>query len=63
MTRLVLTINERSKRGQLIMQLLDELKSKKDLNVLKLEAFEAAEEKIIAQHIRQGMKTPLLTLD
>ena len=62
MTNYILSINEQSKRGKLVKQLLNELRARREVQVMSLRDFERAEEKIIADEIRKGMKSPALSL-
>ena len=63
MARYVLSINEQSKRGKLVKQLLKELKDEKNIFILNLEEFEALEDKAIAREIKKAEKGPELTAE
>lgn len=63
MTKYIVSIDENSKRGKLMKLLLHELHSEKQVRVMTLEQYEKTEAKIIAQHIRDGLKSAGLTLN
>ena len=63
MNRYILSINEHSKRGKLVKQLLNELKSKKEVLLMTLEEYEKAEEKILANEIKEGLKSSSYSLN
>ena len=63
MGRYVLSINEQSKRGKLVKQLLGELKDEKNISILQLETFEAMEDKALARAIKKADKGAELTAE
>lgn len=62
MTNYILSINENSKRGQLIKLLLAELSADRQAKIMSMEEYEKAEDKVIARHIKQGIKGASYTL-
>lgn len=63
MNRYVLTINEQSKRGKLVKQLLNELQSRKEVRLMTLKEYEKEEEKFLVGEIKDGLKSSPMSLE
>ena len=63
MTNYILSLNENSKRGKLIKLLLAELSLDNQARVMSMDEFEKEENKVIAKHIKQGLKGSSYTFD
>jgi len=63
MSNYVLTIDEHSKKGKLILQLLSEFTDKKKVNILSLSEFETKSDDILSREIKKGMKSITLSYE
>jgi hypothetical protein len=61
MSTYVVNINEKSKLGRLVSELLSQLEDNKNLKISSIQEYELMEEKVLRAEMKKADKTPLLS--